>query len=84
MTDIIDQHRRALAAAVLELERACAPAEAADVLAALITQEVSPYVYRATHLAGQIRRYLHSCAAARAAAATTDHHQPALFALEQP
>lgn len=81
MTDIIDQHRRALAAAVLELERACAPAEAADVLAALITQEVSPYVYRATHLAGQIRRYL-ACAAARAAAATTDHHQPALFALE--
>lgn len=57
MTDIIDQHRRALAAAVLEL-------------------------YRATHLAGQIRRYLTACAAARAAAPTTDHHQPALFALE--
>ena len=82
MSDIVDQHRRAPAAAILELERAAAPAEAAGVLAGLITQELSPYVYRGSHLAARIRSYLAACAAARAAAPTTDHHQPALFALE--
>ncbi len=80
MSDIVEQHRRTLAAAILELERAAAPAEAANVLAALITQELSPYVYRGTTLARHIRRYLTDCAAQRAA--TTHHQQPALFPME--